>query len=154
VLQFVKAGVMEIPDLLVVNKADHGATAARAASDLKSALSTLRQVGAGEGDQQVILTSARDPQSVDKLADAIAQHRQQLGAAGVAERRPWATSPGRSTGWYAAWARSASTHSAAWRRSASNSKAESPRSPPPGPGRSARAPPTLATRGLASRRTS
>jgi LAO/AO transport system kinase len=87
VLQFLKAGVMEIPDLLVVNKADHGPTAARAASDLKSALSTLRQVGAGEGDQQVILTSARDQQGVDKLADAIAQHREDLGEAGVAERR-------------------------------------------------------------------
>jgi LAO/AO transport system kinase len=87
VLQFLKAGVMEIPDLLVVNKADHGPTAARAASDLKSALSTLRQVGAGEGDQQVILTSARDQQGVDKLADAIEHVREQLGAAGVAERR-------------------------------------------------------------------
>jgi LAO/AO transport system kinase len=87
VLQFLKAGVMEIPDLLVVNKADHGPTAARAASDLKSALSTLRQVGAGDGDQQVILTSARDQQGVDKLADAIAQHREELAEAGVAERR-------------------------------------------------------------------
>jgi LAO/AO transport system kinase len=87
VLQFLKAGVMEIPDLLVVNKADHGPTAARAASDLKSALSTLRQVGAGEGDQQVILTSARDQKGVDKLADAIEQHRVALGGAGIAARR-------------------------------------------------------------------
>ena len=60
VLQFLKAGVMEIPDVLVVNKADHGATATRAASDLKVALATLRQVGAGEGDSRVLLTSARD----------------------------------------------------------------------------------------------
>jgi LAO/AO transport system kinase len=87
VLQFLKAGVMEIPDLLVVNKADHGPTAARAASDLKSALSTLRQVGAGEGDQQVILTSARDQQGVDKLADALEQHRQELGSDGIGSRR-------------------------------------------------------------------
>jgi LAO/AO transport system kinase len=87
VLQFLKAGVMEIPDLLVVNKADHGPTATRAASDLKSALSTLRQVGAGDGDLAVILTSARDRQGVDKLADALASHRSLLGAAGVALRR-------------------------------------------------------------------
>ncbi|HEY6878548.1 MAG TPA: methylmalonyl Co-A mutase-associated GTPase MeaB [Polyangiales bacterium] len=87
VLQFLKAGVMEIPDLLVVNKADHGPTAARAASDLKSALSTLRQVGAGEGDQRVLLTSARDRQGIAELADALEQHRASLGAAGIVSRR-------------------------------------------------------------------
>ncbi len=87
VLQFLKAGVMEIPDLLVVNKADHGPTAARAASDLKSALSTLRQVGAGDGEQAVLLTSARDQQGIDELIAALAQHRARLGEAGVAARR-------------------------------------------------------------------
>jgi LAO/AO transport system kinase len=87
VLQFLKAGVMEIPDLLVVNKADHGPTAARAASDLKSALSTLRQVGAGEGDQAVILTSARDQSGIDKLADGLDEHRASIGASGIVARR-------------------------------------------------------------------
>jgi LAO/AO transport system kinase len=87
VLQFLKAGVMEIPDLLVVNKADHGGAATRAASDLKSALSTLRQVGAGEGDQAVLLTSARDNQGVKELADALFAHRETLGSAGVLARR-------------------------------------------------------------------
>lgn len=87
VLQFLKAGVMEIPDLLVVNKADHGGAATRAASDLKSALSTLRQVGAGEGDQAVLLTSARDNQGVSELADAVFAHRAALGAHGVRARR-------------------------------------------------------------------
>jgi LAO/AO transport system kinase len=87
VLQFLKAGVMEIPDLLVVNKADHGSSATRAASDLKSALSTLRQVGAAEGELQVLLTSARDRQGIGELADALIAHRQQLGAGGVLARR-------------------------------------------------------------------
>jgi LAO/AO transport system kinase len=87
VLQFLKAGVMEIPDLLVVNKADHGGAATRAASDLKSALSTLRQVGAGEGDQAVLLTSARDSQGIAELADALFAHRALLADAGVCERR-------------------------------------------------------------------
>lgn len=87
VLQFLKAGVMEIPDLLVVNKADHGGAATRAASDLKSALATLRQVGAGEGDQAVLLTSARDNQGVAELADAVFAHRNTLGRAGVLMRR-------------------------------------------------------------------
>lgn len=87
VLQFLKAGVMEIPDLLVVNKADHGGVATRAASDLKSALSTLRQVGAGEGDQAVLLTSARDSKGVSELVDALFAHRAALGDPGVRERR-------------------------------------------------------------------
>jgi LAO/AO transport system kinase len=87
VLQFLKAGVMEIPDLLVVNKADHGPTASRAASDLKAALGTLRQVGAGEGDQPVILTSARDQTGIGELADAIARHAEALGPEGIQARR-------------------------------------------------------------------
>jgi LAO/AO transport system kinase len=87
VLQFLKAGVMEIPDLLVVNKSDHGPSATRAASDLKSALSTLRQVGAAEGGLQVLLTSARDRQGIGELADALIAHRLQLGASGVLARR-------------------------------------------------------------------
>jgi LAO/AO transport system kinase len=87
VLQFLKAGVMEIPDLLVVNKADHGPSAARAASDLKSALATLRQVGATGGEQQVLLTSARDQQGIDKLADALFAHHRALGASGILLRR-------------------------------------------------------------------
>lgn len=96
VLQFLKAGVMEIPDLLVVNKADHGGAATRAASDLKSALATLRQVGAGDGEQAVLLTSARDSQGVEELAQALFSHRVSLGSAGVVARRrqgrkAWAT---------------------------------------------------------------
>jgi LAO/AO transport system kinase len=87
VLQFLKAGVMEIPDVLVVNKADHGATATRAASDLRVALSALRQAGAGEGDQAVVLTSARDNLGIPELVAALDAHRAQLGEAGVAARR-------------------------------------------------------------------
>jgi LAO/AO transport system kinase len=87
VLQFLKAGVMEIPDLLVVNKADLGPTATRAASDLKSALSTLRQVAAGESDQPVLLTSARDHQGIEALVDGLDGHRVALGHDGIAMRR-------------------------------------------------------------------
>ena len=35
VLQFLKAGIMEIPDMLVVNKADHDELARRAVADLQ-----------------------------------------------------------------------------------------------------------------------
>jgi len=86
VLQFLKAGVMEIPDVLVVNKADHGALARRAASDLASAMATLQQVGAGM-PAPVVLTSARDRTGIDDLADALEAHREKLGATGIAARR-------------------------------------------------------------------
>ena len=41
VLQFLKAGIMEVPDVLVVTKADLGATAQRAVRDLRAALRSL-----------------------------------------------------------------------------------------------------------------
>lgn len=87
VLQFLKAGVMEIPDLLVVNKLDQGDTATRAASDLKVALATLHQVGAGQGDTQVFLTSAKDRIGFDELAHALHDHRVRLGREGILTRR-------------------------------------------------------------------
>ena len=87
VLQFLKAGVMEIPDLLVVNKLDQGSTATQAASDLRVALSTLHQIGAGQGDTQVLLTSARDRLGFTELAQALHDHRTQLGREGILARR-------------------------------------------------------------------
>ena len=41
VLQFLKAGIMEVPDVLVVTKADLGAVAQRAVRDLRAALRSL-----------------------------------------------------------------------------------------------------------------
>ena len=87
VLQFLKAGVMEIPDVLVVNKADHGATATRAASDLKAALGQLQTVGAGSGEQPVLLTSARDRKGIPELSAALAERRVALGDDGVRQAR-------------------------------------------------------------------
>lgn len=87
VLQFLKAGVMEIPDLLVVNKADHGTTATRAASDLKAALGQLQTVGAEGGDRPVLLTSARDNRGIAELSAELEALRQRLGPEVVAERR-------------------------------------------------------------------
>ena len=50
VLQFLKSGIMEIPDVLVVTKSDLGRVARRAHSDLRSALRSLgRGADAGAG---------------------------------------------------------------------------------------------------------
>jgi LAO/AO transport system kinase len=67
VLQFIKAGIMEIPDVLVVTKSDLGQVALRARRDLHAA---LRSVGAR--DTPVVAVSAIAPaQGIDELADAI-----------------------------------------------------------------------------------
>jgi len=70
-LQFIKAGIMDIPDVLVVTKADLGQIALRARRDLHAA---LRSVGAR--DVAVIAVSSISPvQGIDELLDALEAHR-------------------------------------------------------------------------------
>jgi LAO/AO transport system kinase len=71
VLQFLKAGIMEIPDVLVVTKADLGRIATRAVGDLRAALRSL-----GASDVPVLAVSSVPPASgVAELVDAIEAHR-------------------------------------------------------------------------------
>ena len=96
-LQFLKAGIMEIPDLLVVNKADLGALARRTVGDLEGALASGGRAGVGpERKVPILCTSARDGEGVDELVHALDTHRSALGEEGVATRRgagrvAWAT---------------------------------------------------------------
>ncbi len=53
VLQFLKAGIMEIPDVLAVTKADLGAPALRTKRDLSAALRSLGSSG-NQGDRRVL----------------------------------------------------------------------------------------------------
>lgn len=74
-LQFIKAGIMEIPDLLVVNKADHESLAQRAVADLRGALRATVAAGAdGLSDLTILATSARDHKHIDELADQLDAH--------------------------------------------------------------------------------
>jgi LAO/AO transport system kinase len=74
VLQFLKAGIMEVPDVLVVTKADLGRIATRAIADLQSALQPLGATGT-----TVVATSAVAPPSgIDELVDALDAHRASL----------------------------------------------------------------------------
>ena len=66
-LQFMKAGVAEIPDIAVVCKADMGDMARRAVADLKGALSLSVRSGPAP---PVLLVSARDRTGLEGLADA------------------------------------------------------------------------------------
>jgi LAO/AO transport system kinase len=74
VLQFLKAGIMEVPDVLVLTKTDLGAAATRAMSDLQAA---LLAVGAGETEVCAV-SSVPPPTGIDRLVDALEAHRQRL----------------------------------------------------------------------------
>jgi LAO/AO transport system kinase len=71
VLQFLKSGIMEIPDVLVVTKADLGQIAARTRRDVSAA---LRSLGSSSTDI-VAVSSLPPPQGVDELVSALDQHR-------------------------------------------------------------------------------
>jgi LAO/AO transport system kinase len=70
-LQFMKAGIMEMPDIVLVTKGDMGAVARRAAADVKGALS----LAAGDGrPAQVAIVSAQTGAGIDDALDAIGAH--------------------------------------------------------------------------------
>ncbi|HEY5143928.1 MAG TPA: GTP-binding protein [Solirubrobacteraceae bacterium] len=79
-LQFLKSGIMEIPDVLVVTKADLGDIALRARRDLSAALRSV-----GERETPVLAVSSVPPAAgIDELIAALDAHR---GRTDVAERR-------------------------------------------------------------------
>lgn len=86
VLQFIKAGILEIPDLLAVNKADLGAVAERARAELESALRVSATVD-GRVPPRVILTSATTGAGVDELLSALNEHSAELRASGTLSSR-------------------------------------------------------------------
>jgi LAO/AO transport system kinase len=74
VLQFLKAGIMEIPDVLVVTKSDLGRVAERAVADLRASLRAL-----GSGEVPVLPVSSLAPSSgIVELVDALDAHREGL----------------------------------------------------------------------------
>jgi LAO/AO transport system kinase len=91
VLQFLKAGIMEIPDILVVNKADHDELARRAVADLQGALRTAHAAGAtaksGTWETPIVATSATKGTGIDDLIDALDAHRAHLSATLATRRR-------------------------------------------------------------------
>ncbi len=66
VLQFLKAGIMEIPDVLVVAKADLGGAARRALADLRAALKSLDAAETAV----VAVSSVPPPSGIDDLVEA------------------------------------------------------------------------------------
>jgi LAO/AO transport system kinase len=73
-LQFMKAGIAEIPDIAVVTKADMGTVAMRALADLRGALSLAHR---GEGDWEpdcLAISALEDPDSLRRLFAAFGRH--------------------------------------------------------------------------------
>ena len=77
-LQFLKSGIMEIPDVLVVTKADLGQLATRTRRDLSAALRSL-----GSRSTPVLtVSSLPPPRGIEELVAALAEHRADLDLAG------------------------------------------------------------------------
>src|SRR5205085_6092273 len=70
-LQFLKAGIMEVPDVLVVTKADMGDAAMRARRDLAAA---LRAVGSRD-TPVVAVSSIPPPKGIEELRAALDAHQ-------------------------------------------------------------------------------
>lgn len=74
VLQFLKSGIMEIPDVLVITKADLGRIAQRAKSDIRAALRSI-----GDRTTKVVAVSSLPPSSgFDELVEVLDRHRERI----------------------------------------------------------------------------
>jgi LAO/AO transport system kinase len=83
-VQALKAGVMEIPDVIVVNKADHPMTDTLV-RQVRATLSLAPQKG---WRVPIVKTEAVRGEGIGKLVDALARHRAAIAEAGdLAERR-------------------------------------------------------------------
>ena len=71
-VQFLKAGILEVPHVLVVNKEDMGAVARRTLAELGNALG--RSHRDGNWQVPVLSTSAANGTGIEALADTLAQH--------------------------------------------------------------------------------
>lgn len=90
-LQFMKAGIVEIPDIVVITKSDMEAAANQARSDIKGAIKVTGAgpgAGAGEGwETRVLSVAALHGRGIGELAAALDAHRAFLEAEGRLSRR-------------------------------------------------------------------
>lgn len=83
-LQFIKAGVMEIPDVLAVNKADDEALARKALADVKAALSYEKH---RHWSRPVLAVSAATNLHLENLDSAISAHYEHLVAQDALQKK-------------------------------------------------------------------
>jgi LAO/AO transport system kinase len=84
-VQFLKAGIIEVPQVMVVNKEDMGAVARRTLSELAGALT--REPAEGGWKVPVLSASASRGTGIEALADALEAHHQHLLARGLLRSR-------------------------------------------------------------------
>jgi LAO/AO transport system kinase len=72
-LQYLKAGIAEIPDVAVVTKADLGVIARRTEDDLRAALAQ-QPTRTTDWSVPVLLISAQDGQGIAELIEALTEH--------------------------------------------------------------------------------
>lgn len=85
-IQAAKAGILEVGDVYVVNKADRDG-AERLRRDLRNGLS-LTERAEGSWKPPIVLTVAQSGQGVDEVVEALSSHREWLGESGqLAVRR-------------------------------------------------------------------
>ncbi|NYT65604.1 methylmalonyl Co-A mutase-associated GTPase MeaB [Alcaligenaceae bacterium] len=82
-IQAMKAGIMEMADIFVVNKSDLPG-APKMASDVKRTV-IMSQTAPNGWVPPVLLTSSDDPASIEQLSQAIDQHKQHLEQNGTQE---------------------------------------------------------------------
>lgn len=93
-LQFMKSGIMEVPHILVVTKADMGMAATQAETDAKSALALGTMEPSG-WSAPVLKVSAKSGEGVEALSDKLAERWTWLGdgarleAARLAQASDW-----------------------------------------------------------------
>ncbi len=87
VLQFIKAGILEIPDILAVNKADLGAVAERASAELSAALNVTSEVRGHRHVPTVHKTSATKGRGIAELLSSIEEHLAELESTGLVRER-------------------------------------------------------------------
>lgn len=83
-LQFMKAGLMELPDVIAVTKSDMGAAARRARADVNGALGLSAR---GEWSAPVVMISATTGDGLDDLDQAIGAHQAFLNQESRHERK-------------------------------------------------------------------
>ena len=86
VLQFMKAGIMEIPHILVMNKADRKSLAEKSKNDLE-AVASIASTDMEGWNLALSMTSALEGWGVDALVTAIEKHGFYLNERNISEKR-------------------------------------------------------------------
>jgi LAO/AO transport system kinase len=73
-LQFIKAGIVEIPHIVAITKGDMGAPARRAVADMKGALNLAGSLSEDLWDIPVLLLSSMHQQGIDELVASFTEH--------------------------------------------------------------------------------